>query len=48
MSFKSKYSGRDVEETIEKVLDLPNDLKVIIDSLYTHEMNDDFNNDFAI
>jgi hypothetical protein len=48
MSFKSKYSGRDIEETIEKVLDLPNDLKSIIDSLCTHEMSDDFNNDFAI
>lgn len=36
MSFKSKYSGRDVEETIEKVIDLPNDLKLIIDSLYIY------------
>lgn len=48
MAFKSKYSGQDVENTIEKVIDIPNDLSIIIDSLYIHEMNNDFNDDFAI
>lgn len=57
MSFISKYTGKEVEEILDKVAlgnaggesqDIPEDLLEIINSLYSSNFNEDFNNDFTI
>jgi hypothetical protein len=40
--------GENILQIIRNSADVPQDLKDIINSLYLSEMNEDFNNDFAI
>ncbi len=57
MGFKSKYKGFEVEILLDKIAsindddgsqEIPEDLLEIINSLYTSNFNEDFNNDFTI
>jgi hypothetical protein len=56
MGFKSKYTGFEVENLLDKIAsineggsqEIPEDLLEVINSLYTSNFNEDFNKDFTI
>lgn len=39
--------GRTVEEAVQNMA-LPEEIQLILNTLYSHEMNEDYNEDFAI